>query len=151
MAAQTAERTRAGGRAGFAEAVANNLFKLMAYKDEYEVARLFSDGRFMAKINQQFSGDFKLLFHLAPPLTAPRDPTTGRLQKRAFGPWMFHAFKLLARLRRLRGTPFDLFGRTAERRTERKLIADYEMLMRELIGGLSAANYEIAVALARIP
>jgi indolepyruvate ferredoxin oxidoreductase len=150
-AAQTAERTRAGVRTGFAEAVANNLFKLMAYKDEYEVARLFTDGRFMAKINQQFAGGFKLQFHLAPPLTAARDPVTGHLQKRAFGPWMFHVFKLLARLRSLRGTRFDLFGHTAERRTERQLIADYEALIRELIDGLSAANHDTAVALARIP
>src|SRR5215469_3366933 len=100
-AVKEAERVRAPGRTELTEAVATNFFKLMAYKDEYEVARLFTDGRFMAKLQRQFTGDFKLQFHLAPPLTA-RDPGTGHLQKRAFGPWMFAVFRLLARLRRLR-------------------------------------------------
>jgi indolepyruvate ferredoxin oxidoreductase len=150
-AVKEAERVRAAGQMGLTEAVAANFFKLMAYKDEYEVARLFTDGRFMAKLKRQFAGDFKLQFHLAPPLTAARDPNTGQLQKRAFGPWMFGVFRLLARLRRLRGTRFDPFGYTVERRAERALIADYEALTAEIIGRLDPANHALALALASIP
>ena len=98
----------------------------MAYKDEYEVARLYTDGAFRPTLRQQFEGDFRLEFHLAPPLFAARDPDTGHLQKRSYGPWMLRAFALLARLKRLRGTALDPFGRTAERRMERRLIAEYE-------------------------
>ena len=136
---------------GLTEAVAANFFKLMAYKDEYEVARLFTDGRFMAKLKRQFAGDYKLQFNLAPPLTTARDPNTGHLQKRAFGPWMFGVFRLLARLRRLRGTRFDPFGYTVERRAERALIADYEALTAEIIGRLDPDNHALALALASIP
>ncbi len=146
-----AEARRAPGRAGLAEAIANNFFKLMAYKDEYEVARLYTDGTFLRRLNEQFEGDFKLRFHLAPPLLAPRDPATGRLLKRRYGGWVFSAFRLLAKLRFLRGTPFDLFGYTAERRGERRLIADYEALMGEIAAALTPANHAIAVDLARIP
>jgi indolepyruvate ferredoxin oxidoreductase len=149
-AVKEAERLRAPGRTQLTEAAATNFFKLMAYKDEYEVARLFTDGRFMAKLTRQFAGDFKLQFHLAPPLTA-RDPSTGRLQKRAFGPWMFVVFRLLTRLRGLRGTRFDPFGYTAERRAERALITDYQTLMAEIIGRLGPDNHAVAVALASIP
>jgi len=151
MAVKEAERVRAAGQTGLTEAVAANFFKLMAYKDEYEVARLFTDGRFMAKLKRQFAGDFKLQFHLAPPLATARNPNTGHLQKRAFGPWMFGVFRLLARLRRLRGTRLDPFGYTAERRAERALIADYEVLTAEIIGRLHSDNHALALALASIP
>jgi indolepyruvate ferredoxin oxidoreductase len=149
-AVKDAEGTRAPGRSGLAAAVATNFFKLMAYKDEYEVARLFTDGRFMAKLKRQFAGDFKLQFHLAPPFMA-RDQNTGHPRKRAFGPWMFSVFRLLARLRRLRGTRFDPFGYMAERRAERALISDYEMLMAEIIARLGPDNHALALELASVP
>jgi hypothetical protein len=112
------------GKTTLAEAVARNLFKLMAYKDEYEVARLHTDRAFLDRINGMFEGDFKLNYHLAPPMIAKRT-TSGELQKRKFGPAMLTAFRLLARLKGLRGTAFDVFGRTEERRTERALIGEY--------------------------
>ena len=146
-----AEAARAPGRAGLKEAAARYLFKLMAIKDEYEVARLYTSGAFRRKLAEQFEGDFKLKFHLAPPLFARRDPRTGHLQKRAFGPWVFQAFKLLARMRRLRGTWLDLAGRTAERRMERQLLRDYEALVAEILAGLTPANHAEAVALLEIP
>ncbi len=124
-AVEAAEKSSARGHTGLAEAVAKNLFKLMAYKDEYEVARLYTDGTFLRRLHRQFEGDFTLEFHLAPPLFAKRDPVTGELQKRGYGPWMLSAFRVLAGLKRLRGTRLDIFGRTAERRMERQLIADY--------------------------
>jgi indolepyruvate ferredoxin oxidoreductase len=148
---EAAEKERARGRTGLAEAVARNLFKLMAYKDEYEVARLHADPAFEQKLRAQFDGDFKLQFHLAPPLLAERDPVTGELKKRRYGAWMLTAFRLLARMKRLRGTAFDVFGRTEERRTERRLIGEYEATMRGLLPTLGAANYATAVAIARIP
>jgi indolepyruvate ferredoxin oxidoreductase len=148
--AQAAEAERAPGRSGLAEAVARSYFKLLAVKDEYEVARLFTAPEFMEKLKAQFEGDFTLSFHLAPPLVA-RDPATGQLKKREYGPWMMRAFKLLARLKGLRGTAFDIFGRTAERKAERRLIADYEAMVEEIIGGLGRANHELAVELASIP
>ncbi len=133
------------------EAVARGFFKLMAYKDEYEVARLYTDGSFERKLREQFEGDFTLQFHLAPPLLAPRDPATGRLQKRRYGRWMFGAFKLMAKLRGLRGTAFDVFGYTAERRMERRMIGEYETLMFDLAAKLSAASHPAAVELAALP
>ncbi len=149
--AAAAERDKAKGRSGLAEAVARGFFKLMAYKDEYEVARLYTDGAFLAAVRQQFAGDFTLQFHLAPPLTAERDATTGHLKKRAYGPWMMSAFRLLAKLRRLRGTPFDIFGYSEERRTERRLIGQYEALIDEVLTRLDSGNHALAVALAAIP
>jgi len=147
----TAEIARARGRTGLADAVARNLFKLMAYKDEYEVARLYTDGAFMAKLRRQFEGDFKLEYHLAPPILAARNPTTGELRKRAFGPWMLGAFKVLARLRHLRGTPFDIFGYTEERRMERQLIVDYAAIVGELASVLRPDNHALAVEIAGLP
>jgi indolepyruvate ferredoxin oxidoreductase len=149
--AEETEKKQAKGMTGFADAVAHNAFKLMAYKDEYEVARLYTDGDFEKKLHRQFEGDFKLEFHLAPPLLTPRDPETGHLKKRAFGPWVFRAFKLLARLRRLRGTALDPFGRTAERRMERQLIADYAAVISEVGAGLTPDNHGLAVEIARLP
>jgi indolepyruvate ferredoxin oxidoreductase len=150
-AIEAAEVNRARGCSGLAEAVARNLFKLMAYKDEYEVARLYTDGAFLAKLNRQFEGDFKLEYHLAPPILGSRHPTTGELRKRAFGPWMRHGFKLLARMRGLRGTAFDIFGYTQERRMERQLIVDYEVIIREVATVLSPDNHALAVEIADLP
>ena len=149
--AKNAETSRTAGRAGFAEAVARYYFKLLAYKDEYEVARLFTDGAFLDKVKAQFEGDYKLHFHLAPPLTAERDPDSGQMIKREYGPWMFKAFKLLAKLKGLRGTPFDIFGYAEERKQERQLIADYQALVEELLTGLDHENHALAVELAAIP
>lgn len=132
-------------------AVARNLFKLMAYKDEYEVARLMSGEAFRAQLAREFESFDRLEFHLAPPLLAERDPHTGQLQKRRFGPWMMTVFRWLARLRFLRGTVFDPFGWTAERRSERALIADYEALVDEIAAGLSPARLPLALELARLP
>jgi indolepyruvate ferredoxin oxidoreductase len=150
---EAAERERAKGMSGLAEAVARNLFKLMAYKDEYEVARLYSDGAFAESLKRAFETDGapRLEFHLAPPLFAQRDPETGELKKRAYGPWVLHAFRVLARMRRLRGTAFDVFGRTEERRTERQLIADYETRLRDLASRLTTENHAMAVHIAAIP
>ncbi len=149
--ARTAEAARAPGRTGLAEAVARYYFKLLAYKDEYEVARLFAAPEFSAKLRAQFEGDYKLHFHLAPPGISRRDPDSGHLIKREFGPWILPAMKLLARLRALRGTRFDPFGRTPERRRERQLIADYETLMDEVLAGLDAESHALAVGLASVP
>jgi indolepyruvate ferredoxin oxidoreductase len=148
---ERSERDTASGSTQLAEAVARSLYKLMAYKDEYEVARLYTDGAFLKKLNAQFEGDFTLNFHLAPPLTAARDARTGHLQKRAYGPWMLGAFSVLAKLKALRGTPLDIFGYSEERRTERRLIAEYETVIEEILGRLTPVNHATAIALARIP
>jgi indolepyruvate ferredoxin oxidoreductase len=133
------------------EAVARYAFKLMAYKDEYEVARLYARPEFLQRVNAAFDGDFKLRFHLAPPLLNKPDPVTGEARKSQFGPWMLTAFKVLARLKGLRGGPLDFFGRTAERRTERQLVADYERTVEELLAKLDRDRHSTAVAIATIP
>jgi indolepyruvate ferredoxin oxidoreductase len=115
------------------------------------VARLYTDGTFRQKLNQQFEGNFKLKVHLAPPLFAARDPATGELRKRAYGQWMFRAFKLLARMRRLRGSVFDVFGYSEERKIERALIGEYEALMAEIGPALTPDNHALAVELACVP
>jgi indolepyruvate ferredoxin oxidoreductase len=149
---KAAEAARAPGKSELAETVARYLFKLMAYKDEYEVARLYTDGAFLQQVASEFDGDnLRFEFHLAPPLLARRDKTTGLPRKMSFGPWMLPAFRLLAKLKGLRGTPFDPFGRTLERRTERKLIGDYEAMLDEVMAKLTPDNHHIAVALAAIP
>jgi len=151
-AATAAEAARAPGKSGFAEAVARYLFKLMAYKDEYEVARLYSDPAFLRQVRNEVDGDnLRLTFHLAPPLLARRDKTTGEPRKMSFGPWMMNMFTLLAKLKFLRGSALDPFGYTAERRTERALVRDYETLLDELIARLSTDNHHLAVGLAAIP
>ncbi len=132
------------------EAVARYLFKLMAYKDEYEVARLHTDPAFLAKIESMFEGDYKLVHHLAPPLTAQRNDK-GELVKKAYGPWMRKAFGLLARLKGLRGGALDLFARTEERRTESALIQQYRDCIDELLRTLSAERLPLAAEIARIP
>ena len=145
------EALRTKGLTGLSEAVARYYFKLLAYKDEYEVARLYADPAFMQKIKSQFEGDYKLHFHLAPPLLAKRDPGTGELRKAEYGTWVFTAFKLMAKLRGLRGTGFDVFGYTQERRRERQLIGEYEATIDELVGKLSSDNHALAVKIASIP
>jgi indolepyruvate ferredoxin oxidoreductase len=151
-AAVAAEAAQAPGKSGFAEAVARYLFKLMAYKDEYEVARLYADPAFLRQVRNEIDGDnLRLIFHLAPPLLARRDKTTGEPRKMSFGPWMLTLFGVLARFRFLRGTAFDPFGYTAERRTERQLVRDYEALLDELIAKLAPDNHPVAVGLAAIP
>src|SRR5262249_33790482 len=150
--ARAVEAEKAPGKSGLAEAVARYLFKLMAYKDEYEVARLYTDGSFLAQVKNEVDGDnLRLEFQLAPPLLARRDPQTGKPRKMTFGPWMLSAFKVLAKLKFLRGTPFDPFGRLAERRTERALIREYETMLEELLAKLSPHNHHLAAALASIP
>jgi indolepyruvate ferredoxin oxidoreductase len=139
------------GSQALSEAVARYLFKLMAYKDEYEVARLYTGGAFEHELAKRFEGNYRVKFHLAPPLLARRDPKTGHLQKREFGPWMMGAFRILAKLKGLRGTPFDIFGYTQERKVERALIADYEKTIDELLAGLTPELYPLAVEIASIP
>jgi indolepyruvate ferredoxin oxidoreductase len=131
--------------------VARYYAKLLAYKDEYEVARLYTSGEFVKKIESMFEGDYKLNFHLAPPLLAKPDPVTGEPRKMAFGPWMMRAFALLARLKGLRDTRLDVFGRTPERRMERALIAEYEQTVRALLQGLKRDNHALAVEIASLP
>ena len=129
-------------RRGLTEAVARNLFKLMAYKDEYEVARLYSDGSFLRQVDQTFEGqNLRFEFHLAPPLLARKDPNTGVPRKITFGPWMLKAFGLLAKFKGLRGTKLDVFGYTQERRTGRQLITDYEAMLEEIVAKLSPENH----------
>jgi indolepyruvate ferredoxin oxidoreductase len=147
---RAAEDARAPGSTDLAEAAARYLFKLMAYKDEYEVARLYTSGEFRKRLEQQFEGDYKLHFHLAPPLLAKRD-AEGRLLKREYGPWVFTAFRVLAKLRFLRGTPLDPFGYTAERRTERALVAEYERTVDGLLEDLRMGNVALAVRIASLP
>jgi indolepyruvate ferredoxin oxidoreductase len=149
---EVAETTKAPGQSALSEAVARYLFKLMAYKDEYEVARLYTDTSFVERVRSTFDGDnLRLEFLLAPPMFARRDPLTGEPKKMSFGPWMLKAFTGLAKLKFLRGTPFDPFGYTTERKMERQLISDYEKLLGEIIGQLTPDNHRIAVALATIP
>jgi indolepyruvate ferredoxin oxidoreductase len=144
---------RVTGEAGaLTEAVAKSLHKLMAYKDEYEVARLYTDGNFDRQVAATFEGqDMRFEFHLAPPLLARRDPVTGVPRKITFGPWMMKAFRLLARAKRLRGTAFDPFGYTHERRTERGLVGEFEGRVEEILERLNPANHALAVGLANIP
>jgi indolepyruvate ferredoxin oxidoreductase len=146
-----AERAAMPGSQALSIAVAKNYAKLLAYKDEYEVARLHSDSKFRERIAAQFEGDYKLHFHLAPPALSHRDPVTGRIKKKQFGPWMMAAFSVLARLKGLRGTAFDPFGRSEDRKLERRLIVEYETLLEEIVAGLSAENHATAVALAALP
>jgi indolepyruvate ferredoxin oxidoreductase len=147
------EREKAKGFTGLAMAVARYYFKLLAYKDEYEVARLYAgaDGHFRKNLERQFEGDYRLEFNLAPPLLARIDKETGQPKKMQFGPWMMSAFGMLARLKFLRGTALDPFGRTEERRTERRLIEDYERTIGELLAGLNPDTHRLAVEIASIP
>jgi indolepyruvate ferredoxin oxidoreductase len=149
---QAAEAAKAPGKSGLSEAVARYLFKLMAYKDEYEVARLYAEPSFLAQVKNEVAGDnLRLKFHLAPPLFARKDKVTGLPKKMTLGPWMLPAFRVLARFKFLRGTALDIFGYSEERRTERKLIDDYETMLGEIMGKLTPENHHLAVGLANIP
>ena len=145
------QRAEAGlGKTTLAETVARNLFKLMAYKDEYEVARLHTRMGFREKIDAQFEGDYKVHYHMAPPLTARRNEK-GELQKKKFGPAMYAGLRVLSTLKGLRGTMFDIFGRTAERRAERALIGEYRRSIEQVLASLGADNHALALEIARIP
>ena len=151
------ERTRqvesrmAAGSLRLTEAVATYFAKLMAYKDEYEVARLYSAAEFKAELQEQFEGDVQLRFNLAPPIFSRKDPVTGQLLKREYGAWMLKAMHVLARFKGLRGTPFDPFGHTRERREERELIDEYERTVDKLLASLQATQIDLAVQLASLP
>ena len=146
---QKAEAT-ATGKTALTETVARYLFKLMAYKDEYEVARLHTDTTFLDRVNGMFEGDFKLHYHLAPPIIAKKN-SKGQLQKQKFGPGMLTGFKMLAKLKGLRGTALDIFGRTEERKTERALIGEYRASIEEVIASLTATNHATALEIASLP
>ena len=145
-----AEGELVAGSSELAEAVARNAFKLMAYKDEYEVARLYTSGDFEKRIRETFAGDFKLNFNLAPPLLAKKD-ADGHLKKSEYGPWVFTAFRVVAKFKGLRGGAFDVFGKTAERKMERELIVDYFNTIDELLAKLSPANIGYAIEIAQLP
>ena len=133
------------------EAVARSLFKLMAYKDEYEVARLYTDPTYQAKLKRQFSGRLRISLHLAAPLLTGRDPHTGRPRKREYGPWIFPLLKLLAKLKFLRATPMDIFGYSHERREERAECMMYKLVLDELLETLNHGNYALAVKINQLP
>jgi len=145
-----AAEAKLGSSTRLSQAVARYLFKLMAYKDEYEVARLHTTAEFSEKIASMFEGDYKIVHHLAPPTTAKRNDK-GELVKKAYGGWMRKAFGVLAGLKGLRGGALDVFGRTEERRTERALIQEYRACIEELLQGLSAERLALAVEIASIP
>ena len=146
-----AERAVAPAGDALARAVARTYARLLAYKDEYEVARLYGDPAYWRALEDTFGAGVRTRLHLAPPLLARRDPLTGEVRKRAFGPWIWPLLRLLACMKGLRGGPFDIFGRTAERRTERRLIVDYEATVDELVAGLTAENRALAAEIAALP
>jgi len=123
----------------------------MAYKDEYEVARLFTGQAFRDMLAAEFEGDYRVEFNLAPPLLARRDPETGHLRKRSFGRETRTLFKILSKARKLRGTPFDIFGYTAERKQERQLVEEYRGTIRAVLADLTLDNHDLAVEIASLP
>ena len=149
--ARRAETALVNGSDKFTAAVARNAYKVMAYKDEYAVAQMFTDGAFEKSLAETFEGDYKLRFHLAPPLLSQRDPATGEMRKSEYGPWVFRAFKVLAKLKGLRGTPLDIFGYTVERKQERVLRDDYLADVERLSASLTMDSLPTAVAIADIP
>ncbi|MDE1153892.1 MAG: indolepyruvate ferredoxin oxidoreductase family protein [Micavibrio sp.] len=150
-AVREAEIRVRGNPGKLTETVARYYYKLMAYKDEYEVARLYTDGQFLSQLKNTFEGDVKLKFNLAPPLLAKRDPVTGQLQKMEFGQWILPLFRVMAKMKPLRGTPLDIFGYTAERKMERQLITDYKNTIKDLLQKLDNRNYSFACDIAAIP
>ncbi|WP_178117925.1 DUF6537 domain-containing protein [Pseudomonas sp. R5(2019)] len=152
---RSAEQKVLPGRSELTQAVAKYYFKLLAIKDEYEVARLHVESGFLDRVSQQFEGDYKLVFNLAPPLFARRDADTGLPKKTEFGPWIVPVFRVLAKLRVLRGTPLDVFGYTDERRQERALVQRYEAVIAEVLSlleeGRGTSNYDVMVELAALP
>ncbi len=145
------ENEKTPGSKGLAEAVARNYAKLLAYKDEYEVARLYTETGFIERLKDQFEGDFRIQFHLAPPLLARRDPVTGRPKKRAYGEWMLRVFRMLARMRRLRGSLLDPFRWSPDRRLERALIREYETSLEQILKNLDPGNHATSITLAAMP
>jgi len=145
------EAMKAAGKTGLVDAVAGAYFKLLAYKDEYEVARLYTDGNFQRQLDRQFDGPVKLSFHLAPPLIATPDPVSGVPRKREFGGWVMPVFRLLSKLKGLRGTVWDIFGYSAERIMERRMIGEYEAVIDEMLDALSPENHALAVDIAELP
>jgi indolepyruvate ferredoxin oxidoreductase len=145
------EKRLSQGNESLTRAVIRYLYKVMAYKDEYEVARLYTDGSFEAALKEQFEDGYTLSFHLAPPLFAARDASSGLPAKREYGPWMLGTFKLLAGMRRFRGTALDVFGMTAERRRERQVRDSYISLLERLAKELTTENHTFAVELAEVP
>ncbi|MDQ6619725.1 MAG: indolepyruvate ferredoxin oxidoreductase family protein [Pseudomonadota bacterium] len=145
------ESARIPGSTSLTEAVARSYFKLLAIKDEYEVARLYAETDFAQQVARRFEGDYRLVFHLAPPLSTKAADGKTEPRKKQYGPWMMRAFGVLAKMRRVRGTPLDVFGRTQERRMERALIGDYERVVDELLRDLAPHNHELAVAVAEVP
>ncbi len=148
---EAAEANLTPGLSGLTETVARYAFKLMAYKDEYEVARLYTDGTFLEQLSAQFEGNYKLEFNLAPPLLARPDPDTGKVKKMVFGAWMLPAFRVLAKLKGLRGTAWDIFGKTEERQMERRLIEEYVSVVDEIVERLTPESHAVAVDLAGLP
>jgi indolepyruvate ferredoxin oxidoreductase len=142
---------RLGRGSALAEAVARNHFKLLAIKDEYEVARLYTDGEFERQVAGAFEGGYRIAYHFAPPLWAKADPVTGVPRKRRYGPWVRPLLAIVARLKFLRGSTLDVFGHTDERRRERRLIGEYEALVDEIVRTLDADNLALAVELASLP
>ena len=140
-----------GDATAITEAVARNLYKVMAYKDEYEVARLYTDGNWLRSIENQFTGDYSIKFHMAPPLISKRDPETGELQKREFGPWMYRALQVMAKLKFLRGGALDVFGYSGERRAERAFIGQYKAQVRDAVAQLSQDTHATAIEIAALP
>jgi indolepyruvate ferredoxin oxidoreductase len=145
------ENETMGGAASLSKAVTQSYHKVLAYKDEYEVARLYTNGAFIKELKAQFTGNYKIKFHLVPPILSGTDLATGRPKKRSFGPWMLRALSLLARLKYLRGTAFDIFGYHHDRKAERALIKSYEMDVGFVIKRLTADNYELCVELLSLP
>ncbi len=150
-AMQSATATLGEAADGLMTAVARNLFKLMAIKDEYEVARLYAESDFLSRVDSAFEGDYKVRFHLAPPLLAKPDPHTGAVKKMEFGPWLMTGFRWLAKARSLRGGRWDIFGRTEERRLERELLADFEDSLRALLPRLNSGSLDAATRWAELP
>ena len=151
VAAIRAAEAKLGATEDLTKSVATYLFKLMAIKDEYEVARLYAESEFANRVAKEFEGDYKIRFHLAPPLLAKPDPHTGHVKKMEFGPWMMTAFRWLAKARKLRGSMWDVFGRTDERRMERELLADYEQALAALTTSLTQSKLADAIKLAELP
>ena len=145
------EQRMAPGRTDLVETVARSLFKLMAIKDEYEVARLYASPAFRAQLESQFAGWERLELNLAPPILSKTDPRTGRPAKRTFGPWILKVMPVLAWAKRFRGGPLDVFGRTEERRRERQVLVDYEGVLDEIVSGLTPDTWAAAVTLAAYP
>ncbi|MEW5421792.1 indolepyruvate ferredoxin oxidoreductase family protein [Amorphus sp. 3PC139-8] len=148
---EAADRKAGAGTMRLTRTVAENLYKVMAYKDEYEVARLYADPAFSERLKSTFKDPKRLSVMMAPPVISKTDPATGRPQKRAFGPWIFKAFRVLAAMKRLRGTPLDPFGHSQERRAERALVRSYRRDVETILEKIGGANYGLLVEIARVP